>query len=203
MKKIENGYAIVCGTSDNMSFVASKYHSFSTGDLYYLVSNLQSATFFSELDDAESYIGMLKDADNRDNLTIYPPHILHSSINPEELYIHPISKTSDVTYYNRHIEKFDDLDVSKTKFYALMATDKETGKDVYVNWFWSDLETLSVYTHESITYQRMNTSINNVNNMISIIKEMDNIIYQAGCNIDINTLMVQEVLCVTTTEYYT
>lgn len=125
MKKIENGYAIVCGRSDNMSFIASKYHSFSTGDLYYLVKDIKSAIFFTELDDAESYLGMLKDADNRDNLTIYPPHILHSSINPEELYIHPISKTSDVSYYNRHIEKFDDFDVSKTKFYALMATDKE------------------------------------------------------------------------------
>ena len=203
MKRIENGYAIVCGEGDNMSFVASKYHSFSTGDLYYLVKDIKSAIFFTELDDAESYLGMLKDADNRDNLTIYPPHILHEDINTKELYIHPISKTSDVTYYNRHIEKFDDLEVSKTKFYALMATDKETGKDVYVNWFWSDLETLSVYTHESVTYQRMNTSINNVDNMISIIKDTDNIIYQAGCNIDINTLRVQEVLCVTTTEYYT
>lgn len=203
MKKIENGYAIVCGTSDNISFVASKYHSFSTGDLYYLVKDIKSATFFYEEEIAKEYLDMLKDDDNRDNLKMYPLHILHSSINTKELYIHPISKTSDVTYYNRHIEKFDDLEVSKTKFYALIATDKETGKDVYVNWFWSDLETLSVYTHESITYQRMNTSINNVDNMISIIKDTDNIIYQAGCNIDINTLRVQEVLCVTTTEYYT
>mgnify|MGYP005811932139 CR=1 FL=1 len=203
MKKIENGYAIVCGTSDNMSFVASKYHSFSTGDLYYLVSNLQSATFFSELDDAESYLGMLKDADNRDNLTIYPPHILHSSINPDELYIHPVSKTLDITYYNNHIEKFQDFDVSKTKFYVLVAIDSETKMDVYVNWFWSDLETLHVYICNSLIYHKMNTSADSVNNMISIIKNMDNVIYQDGCNIDVNTLRVQEVLCVTTTEYYT